>query len=40
MKTKLEQELRDLKEALGIGTITTAEYCDLYYATSQKLKKL
>lgn len=40
MKEQLEQQLRDLQEALKNGDISTNEYCDFYYATSQKIKNL
>jgi hypothetical protein len=40
MKEQLIQERANLSKALKEGSITTNEYQDLYYAYSQRIKKL
>jgi len=40
MKAKLEAELEGIKEALKAGTVTNSEYCEIYYAISQRIKNL
>jgi hypothetical protein len=40
MKAQLEQELKDLQEALNSKSITVNEYCSMYHATAQRIKKL
>ena len=37
---ELVQELKDLAKALGNNTVTVTEYCDAYYAISQKINQL
>ena len=37
---KLEQELRDLQQALKNKTRSVNEYCSYYHQTAQKIKKL
>ena len=39
-KSELEQELKDLQKALDKKLISVNEYCDTYYAISQRIKKL
>jgi hypothetical protein len=40
MKAELLKKLEDLKVALKEKSISVNEYCDFYYAISQKLKTL
>ena len=40
MKAQLEKELKDLQEARKNNLLTVNEYCDIYYAISQKIKNL
>ena len=40
MKAQLEQQLKDLQIAFKKGLFTTNEYCDTYYAISQKIKRI
>ena len=37
---KLQQRLKDLQEALNDKSISVNEYCSMYHATSQDIKKL
>ena len=38
--TKLEQKLKDLKEALENKIISVNEYSSMYHATYQQIKRL
>ena len=40
MKDQLQKELTDLQEARKNNLVTVSEYCSLYHAISQKIKKL
>lgn len=40
MKAQLEQELKDLQKARQNNLVTVSEYCSLYHAISQRIKKL
>ena len=37
---KLQQRLKDLQEALKNNGISVNEYCSMYYATWEDIKKL
>jgi hypothetical protein len=40
MKEQLQQELKDLQKARANNLVTVGEYCSLYHAISQRIKKL